>query len=346
MIVIETVKQLSRATLPQILVLAGDDSGQYRDSKSALFEAVGFDPSDLTYSYFDLEESSFEEAALDLESLPFFADEKVVILDNLSDITTDKKKVLDDAQLKQFEDYLLQPVASTRLIICAPGKLDGKRRLVKLLKRDALVLEANSLKEQELRQYLERLAQKRQLTFAAGALEDLLIKSNFDFSESLKNLAFLETYKGREVIEQADIIEAIPKSLQDNIFDLTQYVLTGKLAEARELSRDLSLQGEDVIKLLAIMLGQLRFWLQVKLLAQANKSEAQLVADLSDYLGRRVNPYQVKFALRDSKALSLAFLKKALVILIDTDYQIKTGRYDKDYLFDLALLKLTYEKNG
>jgi DNA polymerase III, delta subunit len=27
-------------------------------------------------------------------------------------------------------------------------------------------------------------------------------------------------------------------------------------------------------------------------------------------------------------------------ILVETDYQIKTGTLDKDYLFDLALLKI------
>ncbi|HEM4086847.1 TPA: DNA polymerase III subunit delta, partial [Streptococcus suis] len=34
------------------------------------------------------------------------------------------------------------------------------------------------------------------------------------------------------------------------------------------------------------------------------------------------------------------FLKKVVRLLIETDYQIKTGRFDKDYLFDLVLLKI------
>lgn len=346
MIAIEEVETLTRSQLPAVLVLVGDDVGQYQETKAALLEAIGFDTSDLTYSYFDLETVPFAQAALDLESLPFFAEEKVVIFDHFADITTAKKSLLDEPALKQLEAYLLNPVATTRLIICAQGKLDGKRRLVKLLKRDAKVLETNALKEQDLRHYLDRQVKTMGLTFARGSLESLLVKSNFDFSETVKNLAFLQAYKGKEVIEQADIAEAIPKSLQDNIFDLTQYVLTGRLTEARELSRDLTLQGEDVVKLLAIMLGQVRFWLQVKLLVQDRKSEQQLVADLSDYLGRKVNPYQVKFALRDAKGLSVAFLKKAMTVLIETDYQIKTGRYDKDYLFDLALLKLAHEKKS
>ena len=34
------------------------------------------------------------------------------------------------------------------------------------------------------------------------------------------------------------------------------------------------------------------------------------------------------------------FLKKTMACLIETDYKIKSGLYDKDYLFDLALLKI------
>ena len=44
--------------------------------------------------------------------------------------------------------------------------------------------------------------------------------------------------------------------------------------------------------------------------------------------------------MRDVRSLSLSFLKKAVACLIETDYQIKSGLYDKDYLFDLALLKI------
>ncbi|HER3564902.1 TPA: DNA polymerase III subunit delta, partial [Streptococcus pyogenes] len=47
-----------------------------------------------------------------------------------------------------------------------------------------------------------------------------------------------------------------------------------------------------------------------------------------------------KYALKDSRTLSLAFLTGAVKTLIETDYQIKTGLYEKSYLVDIALLKI------
>ena len=287
-----------------------------------------------------MKEASYAEVELDLLSLPFFADEKIVILDHLLDLTTAKKRNLTDEDLKQFENYLENPSESTRLVIFAEGKLDSKRRLVKLLKRDSQIIEATTPKEQDLKRYFSSQAQELGLQFVGDSLDQLLLKSGYDFGESQKNLALLQAYKEDGQITLEEIEEVVPKSLQDNIFDLTQMILKCQIDQARNLVKDLRLQGEDEIKLIAILLSQFRMYSQVKIFSEEGQSESQIVANLSDLSGRKVNPYQVKFALRDSRRLSLSFLKQAMMTFIEADYAIKSGTYEKDYLFDLALLKV------
>ena len=337
---ITDTKHLTVQTLPPILVLTGEDVGQFEWLKKDILKKIGYDPSDLNYSYFDMKEASYAEVELDLVSLPFFADEKIVILDHLLDLTTAKKRNLTDEDLKQFENYLENPSESTRLVIFAEGKLDSKRRLVKLLKRDAQIIEATTPKEQDLKRYFSSQAQELGLHFVGDSLDQLLLKSGYDFGELHKNLALLRAYKEDGQITLEDIEEVVPKSLQDNIFDLTQMILKRQIDQARNLVKDLRLQGEDEIKLIAILLGQFRMFSQVKIFSEEGQSESQIVASLSELSGRKVNPYQVKFALRDSRRLSLSFLKQAMTTFIETDYAIKSGTYEKDYLFDLALLKV------
>ena len=337
---ITDTKHLTVQTLPPILVLTGEDVGQFEWLKKDILKKIGYDPSDLNYSYFDMKEASYAEVELDLVSLPFFADEKIVILDHLLDLTTAKKRNLTDEDLKQFENYLENPSESTRLVIFAEGKLDSKRRLVKLLKRDAQIIEATTPKEQDLKRYFSSQAQELGLHFVGDSLDQLLLKSGYDFGELQKNLALLQAYKEDGQITLEDIEEVVPKSLQDNIFDLTQMILKRQIDQARNLVKDLRLQGEDEIKLIAILLGQFRMFSQVKIFSEEGQSESQIVASLSELSGRKVNPYQVKFALRDSRRLSLSFLKQAMTTFIETDYAIKSGTYEKDYLFDLALLKV------
>ena len=237
------------------------------------------------------------------------------------------------------------PSPTSKLVIFAEGKLDSKRRLVKILKRDAKIFEALEPKEQEMRAYFQKWAQEQGLTFDGKSFEQLLIKSGFQFSEIQKNLLFLQSYKDDDRITEEDIVEAIPKTLQDNIFDLTQLILTKKIDQARDLVKDLTLQGEDEIKLIAIMLGQFRLYTQVKILQESGQTESQMVSSLGHYLGRNPNPYQIKFALRDSRRLSLDFLQNSIRHLIQADYQIKTGVYEKGYLFEKALLQIASQSN-
>ena len=345
MLAIEESQKLTLSNLSSLSLFTGTDQGQFEVMKSQVLKQIGYDSADLNFAYFDMKEVVYKDVELELVSLPFFADEKIVILDHFVDITTAKKRFLTDDELKSFEEYFDNPSPTTKLIIFAEGKLDSKRRLVKLLKRDAKVFDAVEAKEQELRQYFQKWSQKEGLQFANQSFENLLIKSGFQFSEIQKNLLFLQSYKEDSVIEEEDIVNAIPKTLQDNIFDLTQFILTKKMDQARDLVRDLTLQGEDEIKLIAVMLGQFRTFTQVKILSESGQTESQIASSLGSFLGRNPNPYQIKFALRDSRGLSLSFLKQAISYLIETDYQIKTGLYEKGYLFEKALLQIASQVN-
>ena len=345
MLAIEESRKLSLSNLPSLTLFTGADQGQYDIMKTQVLKQIGYDPADLNFAYFDMKEVDYNSLELELVSLPFFADEKIVILDHFVDITTAKKRYLTDDELKSFEDYLENPLPSSKLVIFAEGKLDSKRRLVKLLKRDATVFEAIEPKEQEIRAYFQKWAQELGLTFAGKSFEQLLFKSGFQFSDIQKNLLFLQAYKDNGVITEEDIVEAIPKTLQDNIFDLTQLILGKKIDQARDLVKDLTLQREDEIKLIAIMLGQFRLYTQVKILLESGQTESQMVSSLGHYLGRNPNPYQIKFALRDTRGLSLNFLQDSIRYLIQADYQIKTGVYEKGYLFEKALLQIASQSN-
>ena len=345
MLAIEESQKLSLSNLPSLTLFTGADQGQYEVMKTQVLKQIGYDSADLNFAHFDMKEATYKDIELELLSLPFFADEKIVILDHFVDITTAKKRYLTDDELKAFEEYLGNPSPTSKLVIFAEGKLDSKRRLVKLLKRDAKVFEAIEPKEQELRAYFQKWSQKQGLTFAEKSFEHLLIKLGFQFSEIQKNLLFLQSYKADSNITEEDIIQAIPKTLQDNIFDLTQLILAKKIDQARDLVKDLTLQGEDEIKLIAIMLGQFRLYTQVKILQESGQTESQMVSSLGNYLGRNPNPYQIKFALRDSRRLSLDFLQNSIRYLIQADYQIKTGVYEKGYLFERALLQIASQSN-
>ena len=190
MLAIEESQKLTLSNLSNLSLFTGTDQGQFEVMKSQVLKQIGYDSADLNFAYFDMKEVVYKDVELELVSLPFFADEKIVILDHFVDITTAKKRFLTDDELKSFEEYFDNPSPTTKLIIFAEGKLDSKRRLVKLLKRDAKVFDAVEAKEQELRQYFQKWSQKQGLQFANHSFENLLVKSGFNLAKSRKISSF------------------------------------------------------------------------------------------------------------------------------------------------------------
>lgn len=341
MVAIEEIMGLSMDHLPSIVVLSGDDLGQYTQVKQALLDQVGYEPSDISQAFYDVSKDDVSAVLEELESLPFFGGDKLIIVDQLLDITTQKKQYVTDEELAKLEAYATQPNPENHLVLLAPGKIDGKRRLVKILKKGARVIEANSLSEKEIRDYATRLVEESAISFDKKGLDILLERSVYDYATLVSNVALLEAYKESGRISDKELVTILPKSLQDNVFDMIQLILKGRVDHMNQLIKDLRLQGEDDIKLLAILISQFRLFLQAKLLSSKFPAQKELTAALSDILGRKVNPFQVKFALKDATNLPIDFLRKTLSILIETDYHMKRSTYEKAYLFDQALLNIT-----
>lgn len=324
----EELEKIKKAGLPQILVLYGEEEDLVQELKSRLLEYVHFDSTDLGQAYFDLNNANANLALEELESLPFFVEQKLVILENLTNLTTVKKAVFDEKQTVRFENFLNDPVETTQLILILHGKLDSRLKLTKKLKTQATLLEAQELKPQELSRVFADTG------LSGTILQRIFEKSNFSFPVIKQNISLLKTYVGERTITLADVEKVVPKSLQDNIFLLTDLILKGDVNQARDLVHDLTLQGEELIKISVILTNSFRLYYQVKLMQNKGWNEQKQTSYL------KIHPYRVKLANQQVRNMQENFLAQATLSLIELDYKIKSSRVDANYLFDLALIKL------
>jgi len=134
-------------------------------------------------------------------------------------------------------------------------------------------------------------------------------------------------------IRKNDVESLVPKTLEDNVFDLTNYVLEGKTTEALQLYEDLHVQGEETIKINAILISQIRIYLQTAILLKLGYQQGNITRTLN------VHPYRVKLAIQQVRKMDSKILTRLYDELIENDYKIKTGQMDKEYLFQLFLLQ-------
>lgn len=333
MTVFDEFEKIKKEGLPRILVLFGEDDDIIQELKVQLFDMVKLEATDLGQSYFDLTPANANLALEELESLPFFTDSRLVVFENLVNLTTAKKTVFDEKQLGRFEHFLDEPLETTDLVLILHGKLDSRLKVVKKLKQKAVLLEAKELKSFELIQYFTG-----HTALSKVVLTRIAEKSNDSFSVMHQNIDLVSTYASGREITVEDVEKVVPKSLQDNIFLLTELVFKGKIEAARELVHDLTLQGEDLIKISAILTNSIRLYLQVKMMQEKHWTEQQQVNFL------KIHPYPVKLANQMVKKIPKKELSQALLLLIKLDFQIKNNVADKFYLFDVSLIRLTLKK--
>lgn len=293
------------------------------------------DVDDLNIISFDMAETELGLAVQEAETIPFFGDYKLIFIDNPYFLTAEKKKSELVHDTKMLEEYLKNPLETSILIFTTNvEKLDERKKIVKLLKKESQLVDVNQMTEKELIPYVSHYIESEGFHIEKNAFKQLTYLTDMNLSRVMNELNKLFLYKSdTKEITLKDVDLLIPKSLEHNIFALSQYVLDNKRDEAIELYQDLLISGEETIKIISILIGQVRLLLQVKLLVDMNYQQSNMTDTL------KIHPYRIKLAVQQSRAFEKRLLGEMFSELVDLDHKIKTGQVDKELGFELFLLK-------
>lgn len=292
----------------------------------------------LNYSSFDLDETPLQQALTEAETLPFFGEYRLVFIEHPTFLTSERKSSNSiEHDLESLLHYLENPSPTTILVIIAAfEKLDERKKICKLLKKKATVIGTNPMKEVEIRKYVQQSIENEGYSIQPKAFEKLIQLTDLKLSNIMGELQKLFLYSTETKIITLESVEnLVPKSLEHNVFDLVSEVLSGNSDKVMRLYSDLLLQGEETIKLNAVLLNQIRLFLQTKILASIGYQQANIVETL------KVHPYRVKLALQQVRSFELKRLKELFDELVENDYRMKTETINKELFFELFLLKIT-----
>ena len=321
----EFEKQLDRIKNGQVnlvyLVQGKEPYLQELARKVFLETIVAPEDQDLNVGRFNMEEVSIQTAIQDAESVPFFGERRLVLVDNPSFFTGEKEKKSMDHQLERLQAYLENPMDSSVMVFFAPyDKLDQRKKIVKQLKKVAVLLDASELTERDVKQYIQDSLRNHQYTIQEEALETLLVKTQYSLTNSMKELDKLMIASIDTKMIPLELVESlVAKTLEQNIFELGESILKKEGVKALQIYHDMLSTKEDPLKMHAILLGQFRLLLQVSYLKREGYQEPEIQKTLG------VHPYRVKIALQQSRRFGLPLLEKAFMQLVDTEYALKTS---------------------
>lgn len=334
----EALKKIKAKHFAPIYLLLGTEGFLLKEVRDSIINhALEPEEHDFNLSYYDMEEQPVDIAIEDAETLPFMGERRVVVLTNPFFLTGEKSKSKVEHNTDRFLSYIQQAAPYTILLIHAPyEKLDERKKIVKQLKSLAEVIEGQPLGERELMAWMKERAEQNGAELANDAAEELLKIAGVNLSVLAQEINKMAMYIG--ATEQAITVETVKllaaKSIEHTIFELIEKMVHRKIDEALAIFYDLIRNNEEPIKLHALIATQFRLLYQVKDLSEQGYSQQKMAGIL------RVHPYRVKLAAQQSRYFSRNELMSMMQDLAEADYEMKSGKVDKQLAIEMLLLKL------
>jgi DNA polymerase-3 subunit delta len=281
-----------------------------------------------------LEEVPIQQLVQEAETASFFGDLRLIIGKNAFFLSPQKKRQELDHQPESLITYLQDPMpGNVILLICPSAKLDKRRKVVKEIEKKARVVAFPRLSEKELMTWIPSRCKQLNVSITEPATMHLIRLVGNDLRQIYQECVKLATYVGKGGKITPEIVDdLVPRTLEQDVFKLTECVSKQKIDEALNIWYDLLYQKEEPIRILALLIRQFRLMLQTKVLEAQGKSEKEIAA----FLG--VHPYPVKLAARQGKAFTESKLRSLLAEAIRADQEIKAGKIEKRLAVERLLL--------
>ena len=277
-------------------------------------------------------EWEISELIADLQTVPFFSDNRVVIVENPGFIVS--PKVNDEPFVNALVSYFKKPNESTTFIIYIDQNIDRRRKalntLVKYMKREVY----DTLSEEDFQQAVNEDLRNSGLKLDFDSRNELMQRLPLDLDNWKNELEKLKLYP--EKIDREVIRQLVAKPLESNVFELTNAVNTRNTARAIEVYHDLLVNNKnDIQGLIGLLAGQFRFMLQAVTLMEQGYNQKDIAEQLNCREGR------IYMAFKNSGSRNSRQLLKVLDSLAQLDQNIKSGKVNPQLGLELFLVETT-----
>lgn len=320
-------EDIKNGTLKQVYLLYGEEAylrKQYRDRlKDALAGGDG-----MNSHYFEGKDISIGEVIDLAETMPFFSDRRVIILENSG---------LFKRGGEQLAAYLGE-MAATAYFVFAEAEIDRRSRLFKAVQEKGTAVEFPAQNEATLKKWILGIIKKEGKQITEAALSFFLEKTGTDMENIRKELEKLLCYcLDRESITPQDVEEICTRRVSSHIFDMVNAIADRKQKQALLLYYDLLALKEPAMRILFLIARQFNLLLQVKVLKKQgldNKAIGAAVG-LPGFIAG-------KYAAQASR-FRTAELRKAVEGCVEAEEAVKTGKMNDVMSVELLIVKYSAE---
>lgn len=310
---------------PPVLLLCGKERFLVNRAVDAVKAAV-LDPRTRDFN-FDLLEGKDATPARILSvarTLPMMARRRLVLVRDLDDLSAD--------QLAGLLDYVAAPVPETCLCLVAE-KPDQRTRFFLGVKKHGLVVKLEPLSDRQLPGFIKAEAKRQKVKLQPGAAERIAQEVGADLGQLCDALDRLANYVAADAaIGIQDVEEVVATTRQHTVFELIDAVGAGDRSQALGLLAGILAAREPALRLLALLLRQVRLLWMARELGRGSPGE------LAAALG--VPPFLVGKLQDQARQLSPPRLRDMHEQIFQADRALKSSKIDEQRLMEGLVLRL------
>lgn len=308
----ELEKALSRGEIGPLYYFHGDEPYlMERAAKRLVDRVVSADFRDFNLDVFYGNEVKGEEIATAAQTLPMFAERRLVLVKRAGD--------LNAAALDLLLPTVTDPPSSTCLVFLGE-KVDQRKKFFQEVKKHGELVDCKRPYENQLGAFIREEARELGKRVEPAAVELLLYLVGNNLGELATQLAKVATFAGeRETVTVADVKEIVSDTKVESVFDLANALGERNLVKAFRSLATILRDGEAPLMLLAMIARHFRQLWRVRELVAKQVGQQEIARQTG------INPYFLKGIVDQSRNFSVAELRDVFEALYTADLALKGG---------------------
>ena len=289
------------------------------------------------YHRFNSENISLQAVQDSLEAIPMMSPSSLVQIDDVNFFAMGEDAASYAALFSDIPEYCTLVLVYETVEF----KVDKRKRSLAAALDNACVVEFTQPSERELAAWVTRGFKRQKKSITPELCQYLIRRTGGSMTVLASEIGKLSSFAQDELITKDQIDELVEPVLEAEAFDLSNAIASGKYDTAVQKLQTLLQKQEEPVKILGAIGSQMRRILTAKRLLGGGKTES----DLMSLCG--ISSYPAKKTMDFARGLSDRFCRRAAVLCLEADEQMKTSYDDPERILELLVLTLAQEaRNG
>lgn len=314
---------IKKGEFKSVYLLYGEEEYLKKQYRDRLKNAIAGDDT-MNYSYYDSDNASVKDIIDVCETMPFFAQKRLVVMENTGFLKSSNEELAD--YIKHIPDYLI--------IVMVEKEVDKRNKVYKAIDAVGYVCEMKPQTTATLEKWIAGLLAKDSLRISRDACDLILDKTGAGMDYIKQETEKLASYcQGREVVTVEDVEKVCATQTTSHIFDMISAIANKKQQQALDLYYDLLELKEPPMRILYLIVRQFNGILQVKDLMSRGVSGKEIASRIG------AAPFVVGKYQAQAKYFEMSTLLDALNECARTEEAVKQGRLNDRLGVELIIIK-------